>query len=71
MAIIKKPSKTAQDAFIDAAPDAKPVNETSATAISMKIDKKLLSEIDAYANKMGITRSGLMKLAASQYLERN
>jgi hypothetical protein len=72
MAIVKKPKQEMD--FIAQGPDfAKPVEvvESSAIAISMKIDKELLAKIDSYAKSMGLTRSGLLKLSVSQYINKN
>lgn len=76
MAITKKPTaaSTVED-FITGAPDAEAKNskkdEREIVTISMKIEKKLLAEIDTYAKRKGLTRSGLLKFAASSMIQKD
>lgn len=84
MSIVKKPKPTqpavsaAADRFIDAAPDAMPVNRKG-TGRGVKVGKKeqipviiapeLLERLDEAARKLSMSRSATITLAVNQFLK--
>ncbi len=79
MAIQRKPQKKSADEFIQAAPDAQPVEEKDSyekgikkgnkRQISLTISPELLKRVDEVAQRTGQARAAVINLAIYKALE--